>query len=402
MSTVAVTPQEPATTLDALLRWRDEFPILADTTYMISHSLGPMPRRTEQALAEFTRTWATRGIRAWDEGWWEMPVTCGNLVGSIIGAAPGRVVMHQNVSVCQQIVASCFDWSRGAGARNRNRIVTDGLNFPSNDYIYHALEAQGAEVVSVPSPDGMTMPLEAMLEAIDERTQLVSVSHVAFRSSYVQDLAAITRRAHEVGALVVADLYQSAGIVPLNVAELGVDFAVGGSVKWLLGGPGAGYLYVRPGIDESLRPAATGWAAHAEPFAFAGGPIRYAEDIQRFLNGTPNVPAMYSARSGYEIVNEIGVGAIRAKSVRQTQQLIALADAAGLTVRSPRDPALRGGTVILGAPEESGRAIVAELGRRRILVDFRPGAGVRIAPHFYTTDDEVAYTVHELASILHG
>ena len=385
---------------DPLLAWRKEFPILEHTTYMISHSLGPMPRRAQTALAEFTETWATRGIRAWEEGWWEMPVTCGDLIGSIIGAPKGRVVMHQNVSICQAIVTSCFDWApRHAGSAARNKLVTDGLNFPSNDYLYYGLERQGAEVVSVPSRDGLTVPLEAMLAAIDENTRLVSVSHVAFRSSALQDLAAITKRAHEVGALVIADLYQSAGIVPLDVTKLGVDFATGGSVKWLLGGPGAGYLYVRPGLDEALEPTATGWAAHEAPFQFASGPITYAPDIHRFLNGTPNVPAMYSARSGYEIVNEIGVAAIRAKSTRQTQHLIDLADSRGLSVRSPRDPQARGGTIILGVPDADGREIVAELGRRQILVDFRPGAGIRIAPHFYTSDDEIAHTIEQFADI---
>ncbi len=379
---------------DPLLTWRGEFPILAHTTYMISHSLGPMPRRTEAALREFTQTWASRGIRAWEEGWWEMPITCGDLIGSLIGAPKGRVVMHQNVSICQSIVTSCFAWGG-----SRNRLVTDGLNFPSNDYIYHGLERQGARIVTVESTDGLTVPLEGMLQAIDEETLLVSVSHVAFRTSALQDLAAITKRAHEVGALVVADIYQSAGIVPLDVTALDIDFATGGSVKWLLGGPGAGYLYVRPDLDESLKPAATGWAAHARPFDFAAGPIDYAPDIRRFLNGTPNVPAMYSARSGYEIVNEIGVEAIRAKSKRQTQSLIDLADEADLIVRSPRDPETRGGTVILDVP--NGREVTAELGRRQILVDFRQGAGVRVAPHFYTSDDEIRYTIAELTDIVH-
>ena len=394
MSTLSPAPPAPppATAADPLLRWRAEFPILEHTTYMISHSLGPMPRRVEAALAEYTRTWATRGIRAWVEGWWEMPLTCGDLIGSILGAPPGRVAMHQNVSVCQTIVTSCFDWSG-----KRNKLVTDGLNFPSNDYIYHGLQRGGAEIVSVPSDDGMTVSPERILDAIDERTQLVSISHVAFRSSALQDLAAITERAHAMGAYIVADLYQSAGIVPLDVTALGVDFAVGGSVKWLLGGPGAGYLYVRPDLDPEMRPAATGWAAHAQPFEFRDGPIEYAPDMHRFLNGTPNVPAMYAARSGYEIVNGIGVEAIRAKSVRQTQLLIELADAAGLTVRSPRDPQRRGGTIILDVP--NGREATDELGRRQILVDFRPGAGIRIAPHFYTTDDEVAHTIHELKDI---
>jgi kynureninase len=393
MSILTNQPISDALSQDPLLVWRKEFPILEHTTYMISHSLGPMPLRVQTALQQFTDVWANRGIRAWEEGWWAMPMTCGDLIGSIVGAPKGRVVMHQNVSICQSIVTSCFDWSG-----SRNKLVTDGLNFPSNDYIYHGLARQGAEIVSVASLDGMTVPLENILKAIDERTQLVSISHVAFRSSYLQDLAAITARAHEVGAYIVADLYQSAGIVPLDVTALDLDFATGGSVKWLLGGPGAGYLYVRADLDLKLRPIATGWAAHAHPFEFADGPIEYAPDIRRFLNGTPNIPAMYSARSGYEIVNEIGVAAIRAKSQRQTQRLIALADEAGLTVRSPRDPATRGGTIILDVP--NGREVTAELGRRQILVDFRPGAGIRIAPHLYTSDDEVAHTIHELHSIV--
>src|SRR5450432_287405 len=378
---------------DPLLSWRKEFPILEHTTYMISLSLGPMPRRTQKALREFTETWATRGIRAWEEGWWAMPMTCGDLIGSIIGAPKGRIVMHQNVSICQSIVLSCFDWSG-----TRNKLVTDGLNFPSNEYIYYNLERQGAQVVPVPSVDSMTIPLDSIIDAIDERTQVVSISHVAFRSSYLHDLAPIIERAHAMGAFVFADLYQSAGIVPVDVTALKADFATGGSVKWLLGGPGAGYLYVRPGLDTKLQPAATGWAAHAQPFAFENGPIDYAPDIRRFLNGTPNVPAMYSARSGYAIINEIGVAAIRAKSKRQTQDLIAQADEASLPVRSPRDPDLRGGTIILDVP--NGREVTAELGRRNILVDFRPGAGIRIAPHFYTSDEEITHTIRELKSIV--
>jgi Kynureninase len=379
--------------MDPLLAWRKEFPILASTTYMVSHSLGAMPRRASDALAQFTGAWATRGIRAWEEGWWNMPVTVGDLIASIIGAGPGEVVMHQNVSICQWIVASCFDW-RGAC----NKLVTDGLNFPSNDYIYHGLERQGAVVCPVPSPDGMTMPLETLLAAIDERTQLVSVSHVAFRSSYVQDLAAITRRAHQVGAMVVADVYQSAGALPIDVRELNLDFATGGSVKWLCGGPGAGYLYVRRDLWSKLEPAATGWQAHRQPFAFEAGPIDFAPDAMRFLNGTPNVPALYAARSGYEIINEIGVEPIRAKSLRQTQLLMDLADEAGFPVRTCRQPHLRGGVVILDVPD--GKEVTKELLRREILVDYRPGAGIRIAPHFYSTDEEVIHTVAQIRDIV--
>ena len=377
---------------DPLLVWRKEFPILASTTYMISHSLGAMPRRTADALQQFANTWATRGIRAWEEGWWDMPVTTGDLIATLIGAGKSEVVMHQNVSICQWIVTSCFNWSGP-----RNKLVTDGLNFPSNDYIYYGLERQGARIVSVSSPDGMTLPLELLLDAIDEQTQLVSVSHVAFRSSYVQDLAAITKRAHEVGAMVVADLYQSAGCLPVDVRALNLDFATGGSVKWLCGGPGAGYLYVRRDLWDKLQPAATGWAAHREPFAFAPAPMDFAPDAMRFLSGTPNVPALYSARGGYEIINEIGVQAIRAKSLRQTQFLMDLADEADFPVRTCREPGRRGGVVILDIPW--GKEVTKELARREILVDYRPGAGIRIAPHFYSTDEEIRHTVEQIQSI---
>jgi kynureninase len=378
--------------MDPLLAWRKEFPILGHTTYMISHSLGAMPQRAAQRMREFTDTWASRGIRAWEEGWWEMPVTTGNLIGSIIGAGEGEVVMHQNVSICQSLVTSCLDWSG-----MRNKLLTDGLNFPSNDYVYHGLERIGARVVTVPSPDGFTMPVELLLDAIDEETQLVSVSHVAFRSSYVQDLDAIVRKAHSAGAMVIADLYQSAGTVPVNVRELNLDFATGGSVKWLCGGPGAGYLYVRRDLWNRLEPAATGWAAHEQPFAFAPGPIRYAESACRFLNGTPNVPAMYAARSGYEIVNEVGVPAIREKSMRQTGRLLELADEAGIPVHTCRDPQRRGGVVVFDVA--NAREVTAELIRREILVDYRPQAGIRVAPHFYTADEELDHTVQQIREL---
>jgi kynureninase len=253
-------------------------------------------------------------------------------------------------------------------------------------------------VVPVASPDGFTLPVELVLDAIDDQTQLVSVSHVAFRSSYVQDLAAIVERAHQVGAMVIADLYQSAGTVPVNVRALNLDFATGGSVKWLCGGPGAGYLYVRRDLWPVLRPAATGWMAHEQPFAFEGGPIRYVDSAFRFLNGTPSVPALYSARSGYEIVNEIGVPAIRAKSQRQTARLIALAGEHGLPVNTCRDPEKRGGVVTLDVP--NGLEVTRELARREILVDFRPAAGIRVAPHFYTDDEELDRTVAEIRQIV--
>jgi kynureninase len=252
-------------------------------------------------------------------------------------------------------------------------------------------------VCNVESEDGLTAPLEKILAAIDSETRLVSVSHVLFRSSAVQDLKAITDRAHEAGAYIMVDLYQSVGTVPLNVCEIGVDFATGGSVKWLCGGPGAGYLYVRRDLWPALEPRVTGWAAHRESFAFDTGPMEYAEDALRFTTGTPNVPGMYAAKSGYEIIHEVGVEKIRAKSLRQTELLMGLADAAGFPVRSPRALDQRGGTVTIDVL--NGKAVTAELARREILVDSRPGAGIRLAPHFYSKDEELELVIREIEKI---
>jgi kynureninase len=236
-----------------------------------------------------------------------------------------------------------------------------------------------------------------MLEAIDEETLLVPISHVLFKSGFLQDARAIIERAHEVGAMVVLDTYQSAGTVPFSVKDLNVDFATGGSVKWLCGGPGAGYLYVRPDLQAKLEPRTTGWMAHEAPFAFESGTIRYAPGIARFLHGSPAIPALYAAQSGYSIINEIGVERIRAKSLRQTERLIALAEEAGFRVTSPADSARRGGTITIA--DEHAAALTAELIRREFIVDYRPGAGVRISPHFYTRDEELDLVIREMKNI---
>lgn len=378
---------------DPLLAWRPQFPVLDRTVYMISHSLGAMPRRARQRLNEFADMWDSRSIRAWEEGWWEMPREVGNLVARIIGAGEGEVVMQQNVSIATWIALSCFDWNTSV----RKKIVTEELNFPSNLYILHEAERLGARLHRVPSGDGMTMPLDRMLDAIDDETALVAVSHVLFKSSYVQDVTAIARRAQQVGARVLVDIYQAAGSVPVDVRAWGVDFATGGSVKWLCGGPGGGYLYVRRDLWPVLRPRLTGWMAHRNPFAFDPGPQQFGEDIYRFMHGTPHIPCLYSARSGYEIILEAGVENIRRKSQRQTERLIAAADAAGFPVKSPRNPAERGGTVVLDVPH--GKEVVAELSRRDVLMDYRPGAGIRVAPHFYTTDEEVDTVIRQIAAV---
>jgi kynureninase len=366
-----------------LLDYRSEFPILEHTTYLINHSLGAMPARAEERLAEYARTWRERGVRAWGEGWWELPITVGDQIGRIIGAPPGSTVMHQNVAIAEAVVLSCFRPSP-----ERNRVVYERGNFPSVRYLYQS--RPDLEVVVCEDDEGV-------VEAIDERTLLVPVTHVLFKSAEIQDVDAIVRRAHEAGAHVVLDAYQSAGVVPLDVTALGVDFAVGGSVKWLCGGPGNGWLYVRPDLAERLEPTVTGWQAHEEPFAFEPE-LRYAHGAARFLTGTPNVPAHFAGSAGYDLVEEIGVERIRANSLRQTELLIELADRAGFEIRSPRDTERRGGTVTVQVPEFP--AVHKELGERQVICDFRPDAGIRLGPHFYNSDDELRHAIEQITDIL--
>ena len=379
--------------MNDLLSYRAQFPILDQEIYLINHSLGAMPKATYDRLHDFAETWATRGIRAWEEGWWEMPITVGNKLAKIIGAPPATVTMHQNVSIAQAIILSCFDLSG-----KRNKIVYEALNFPSVMYVYEAhAKAANARIVTIPSADGITIETEKMLAAIDEETLLVPISHVLFKSAYIQDVQAIIAKAQAVGALVILDAYQSTGTVPFNVTDLNVDFALGGSVKWLCGGPGAGWLYVRPDWQNKLAPKITGWAGQRAPFAFAPE-LDYADDTSRFLQGTPPIPALYSAESGYDLINEIGVERIREKSIRQTTRLLEWADENGWRINSPRAAQQRGGSVIIDVPHAD--EIVRELSARHILVDFRPGAGIRIGPHFYNTDEEIDTTMQEIRNIL--
>jgi kynureninase len=343
-----------------------------------------MPRQAAERLAEFARMWAERGIRSWAEGWWASPMRVGDQIGRIVGAPAGSTVMQQNVAIAEAIVLSCFRPVDGA----RNRVVYERANFPSVRYLY---QAQPDLEVVVCEND------EEIVERIDERTLLVPISHVLFKESEIQDVEPIVRRAHEVGAHVILDCYQSAGIVPVDLAALGVDFAVGGSVKWLCGGPANGWLYVRPDLAERLEPTYTGWQAHERPFAFEPE-MEYASGAARFLTGTPNPAAHMSGTAGYDLIEAIGVERIRENSLRQTQLLVDLADAAGFDVYSTRDPARRGGAVIVSVADAA--AVYAELEARGILGDFRPGAGIRLGPHFFTTDDELRFAMRQIAEIV--
>ena len=368
---------------DPLLSFRPEFPILDHTTYLVSNSLGAMPRGVPERLAEYVDEWAERGVRAWEHAWWGMAGGVGNEIAPLIGAEPGSVVMTGNVTLAQATVLSALDYPR-----ERNRIVMTELDFPSVRYVYEHLATRlGAEIVVVPAAaDGISVDADAVVAAIDERTRLVCISHVLFRSAYIMDVAPIARRAHEVGALLSLDAFHAVGVLPVDVKALGADFLTGGVLKWLCGGPGGCFLYVAPSVQTTLEPSLTGWLAHEHPFAFEAE-MTYAPGIYRWLNGTPAVPAMYAAIEGPRIVRRAGIEAIRAKSKRQTTRLIELADARGYPVNAPRDTERRGGTVAFDVPHafEVSQYLLA----RDVLVDYRPNAGIRVAPHFYTRDDEL-------------
>jgi len=376
-----------------LLSWRSEFPILEHSTYLINNSLGAMPRAVEDEVQEFARQWGERGVRAWAEGWWEMAAETGDLLAPLLGVKPGAVSMHQNVAVAAALFLSAIDYPA-----ERNRIVYTELNFPNVMYILEGEKRKGAEVVVVPSDDGIGVPTERLLAAIDKRTRLVPISHTLFRSAFVQDAEAIARRCREVGAILLLDVYQSTAAVPLELEAWGVHAAMGGSVKWLCGGPGAGYLWVSPEIAGQLEPTFTGWQADEEPFAFRPGEIRYRKEANwRFLTGTPNIPALFSCRSGYRIMAEVGAKRIRERSLGLTEYLMDAAEAAGFEVRTPRDPKHRGGTVSIW--HEDAEHLCHELIAREIVCDYRPRAGIRLSPHFFNTEAELDHAVKTLREL---
>ena len=372
---------------DPLLSYRGEFPILEHTTYLVSNSLGAMPRAVPDRLAEYVDEWAEQGVRAWSRSWWQMPGLVGDEIAPLIGADAGQVVMVGNVTLGQATVLTAIDYPP-----QRNRIVMTALDFPSVRYLYDRLAARlGAEIVVVPAAaDGISVDADAVVAAIDERTRLVCISQVLFRSAFVMDVAPIARRAREMGALLSLDAFHAVGVMPVDVKALGADFLTGGVLKWLCGGPGGGFLYVAPGVQATLEPALTGWLAHEQPFAF-DTEMSYAQGPYRWLNGTPAIPALYAAIEGPRIVRRAGVDAIRAKSMRQTARLIELADARGYPVRTPRDAGRRGGTVAFDVPH--AYEISEYLLSRDVFVDFRPNAGIRVAPHFYTRDEELEAVV---------
>jgi len=378
---------------DPLLAFRGEFPILAHTNYLVSNSLGAMPRAVPEKLSEYTEAWAQYGVRAWAREWWSMPGSVGDVIAPLIGAAAGTVVMVPNVSLAQATILSSIEYRAP-----RNRIVMTALDFPSVRYVYDALARRlGAEIVVVPSDDGISIDEDRICAAIDERTALVAISHVFFKSAWIVDAERIVRHAHDAGALVSLDAFHSVGVMPVDVTASGADFLTGGVLKWLCGGPGGCFTYARPATTAGLEPALTGWLAHARPFAFEPE-MEYTAGAYRWLGGTPAIPSIYAAVEGPRIIQRAGIDAIRQKSMRQTARLLELADARGFRCHAPREPARRGGTVALDVPQ--AYEVAQSLLDRDILVDFRPGAGIRIAPHFYTRDEEIEDAVAAIDEIL--
>lgn len=379
--------------MNELLKWRSEFPILERSTYMISNSLGAMPRGVYASLEGYADSWAQRGVRAWEEGWWEMAVGVGNKVAPLIGAGTGEISLHQNVTQTQAVITSCFDF-RGP----RNKVVMTLLEFPSIQYFYHEQRRFGARVELVPTSDPVRFDLDKFLAAIDETTLLVPISLVLFRSSFIVNAKAIVEKAHRVGARVILDVFQGTGAIPIDVRGLGVDFAVGGVLKWLCGGPGVAYLYVREDLRARLSPALTGWIAHQRPFAFETGAMDAREDSFRYLNGTPHIPALFACQPGLDILNQAGIGAIREKSIAMTTRLLEGAKVRGWRVNTPENFAERAGTVSVECPHAA--EVCRELLSREILVDYRPKAGIRLSPHFYNTQDECDFALAQIEDIL--
>jgi len=366
---------------DDLLRWRGEFPALENCVHLISHSLGCVPAKADDYVAEFMRLWREKSITAWGD-WLPEVDRAAARIEKLLSAPAGTVTMNTNVSAIQSVLASCFDYPA-----ERNKIVYTSLQFPTVSYVWKAEERRGARVHIVESDDGITVDTDKLCAAIDEQTAVVPISHVLFSSAYIQDAKKIAAKANSVGAHVILDCYQSTGIIPVDVVDLGVSFACGGSVKYLCGGAGAAYLYVRPDLMETFEPRVTGWFGNEAPFAFTMPEQTYADTIWRYMGGTPAVIALYAARAGAEIVGEIGVTRIREASLRHTQRCIDHVDERGFALKSPRQAEIRGGSVVfdfLGSAD-----IARELNSRKFFCDHRPNAGIRIGPHFYTRDDEI-------------
>jgi kynureninase len=365
--------------LPQLARYRDEFPVFRHTRYLNSCSLGALSGRARAAHAEYLDQWEHRGAAAWYDTWLPAIERLRAGYARVIGAMPEDVSLHSSISSTLSVVAESLDY------RLRPKVVTTSLDFPTVAYQWLAKASRGVEVEIVDSPDGTIVPLERLAAAIDGRTALVATSHVFFTSGAIQDLSALGALARAHGALLLVDGYQAAGQLPVDVRALGVDFYCAGGLKWLLGGSGIAFLYVRPGLRERLEPGITGWFAHAAPFRFDPHVLERADDARRFDLGTPSVAAVYAQLAGLSIIEEIGIPVIREATRALTEDLIGLAETLGLRPRVAARPEDRSGIVML--PRRDAGADVRRLAAQGFIVDARPGH-VRVSPYFYNTPSD--------------
>ena len=361
--------------------WRTRFPTVQRSTYLINNSLGAMPATVPASLAEFASLWEHKGVEAWTTDWLPHVRAVAAMLGELLGAPEGSVVVHQNVATLTSMVLSAVDFTSGG----RNSVVLADMDWPSHHYLAAGLERVGASTTVV-ATDGLAIDADAFCEAIDDRTAIVLVSHVLFRTSAIVDVARICAAARAAGALCLVDGYHALGHMPVDVQALDCDFYVGGSVKWLCGGPGVGYLYVRPELTEMLRPREVGWLGHARPFAFETE-WEPAPGAMGWLGGTPGMPALYSAREGYRSILEVTPARVRATSRPLTARLVEGALERGIEVRTPTDPDRRAGAVTLFLGDDT-EAVSRRLIDAGVIVDFRPRSGIRVGAHFFNTLDE--------------
>jgi kynureninase len=357
-----------------LERWRTEFPILQTRTYLNSCSLGALSRRSMGYLGEYQALWNTLGASAWYELWMGRIGQLKQSVATMWHAQESEIALSPSVSGALSSIGSAIDYTR------RNRVVVADLDFPT--LVYQWLAKEGVEVVRVPSDDGVGVPPERWARYVDERTALVATSHVFYGTGYVQQLQPIAKAAHDAGALFLVDGYQAVGQIPVHPREAGADIYVGGPLKWLLGGPGLAFLWVREELIQSLRPSIASWFGVRDQFAFRNDELEFRDDAGRFSLGTPAVPTVYTALGGLEIFAEAGEDAIYARIAALTADLVARLEGAGRTPRIAADPARRSGIVLVR--DEDSAATVARLARQGIIVDKR-AEYVRVSPHFYNT-----------------
>jgi len=357
-----------------------------------------MPREAEEQLMHYTKEWQTEGVEAW-HSWFPLVDTVSGLFGNIIGAEAQDVTLIHNLTIGSALIASCLDFSG-----KRNKVVFTELHFPTISYMWHGWQKYGAKIQLVKSDDGITVDVQKIIDAIDEQTLIVPISHVYFRSGALQDIKSVIEKAHSVGAIVMIDSYQAAGVVPIDVKALNVDILASGVLKWLCGGPGAAFMYVRRDLQEKFLPAIRGWLGDKEPFDFTMPDIHYAGGMHRFLTSSIQVPCLYTAIPALKMMAEIGIKNIREKSLLMTQRIFDKCDEYSFKANTPREVNRRGGHVTVDPngirqSKRTTQEINDELIRRRFTTDYRPPFGIRIAPHFYNTLEEIDAIMKEMSTL---